>query len=101
MKKKLLSLFALLLFAVQGVWAEKWLYADVVGTTMTLKYGEVPEGKPYYDSEDAEHWVVKSDVGTEFMKDILSVTIDASCKNHDYDFRQKRTESSSGTLGCR
>ena len=84
MKKKLLSLFALLLFAVQCVWAEKKLYAEVNadGITMFLHYGEVPAGKPYYSYGK---WVVNEngeENETKFIEKITKVTTSMSCMDY-------------------
>ena len=111
MKKRLFYLLVLLLMAVSGARADNYLYFDDIngsGTSATLKYGEVPTGKPYYISDG-------STVGWEpneysmygyFHDNCTTISVDVSCKNFAgtsleslfYDFVNLTTINNLGNL---
>ena len=67
---------ALLLTAVTGAWADNVLYATVDGNTMTLMFGEKPDGAYVHDASNS-NWA------TSFKYGIFTAVIDASCRNFD------------------
>ena len=83
MRKKLLTTLALLLMAVSGAWAQKYLYLDISGATATLKYGAVPDGKPYYQIV----WDFNSYSDFENFKEMCTtISVDASCSSYDGEY---------------
>ena len=86
MKKRLFYLLVLLLMAVSGARADNYLYFDDIngsGTSATLKYGEVPTGKPYYISDGSTvGWEPNgySDYGF-FHDNCTTISVDVSCKD--------------------
>ena len=64
---------------------ESYLYLDIDGTSATLKYGVVPNGKPcypcYYDSHP--QWSGNgSDVFDSFGENGTTINVDVSCKDY-------------------
>ena len=86
MKKRLFYLLVLLLMAVSGARADNYLYFDDIngsGTSATLKYGEVPAGKPYYKpGVSQEVWEANgySRYGL-FHDNCTTISVDVSCKD--------------------
>ena len=90
MRRKLLSLLVLLITAVSCAWADSYLYL-VVGemyhdndldedvVPATLMYGEVPEGKPYYNGGS---WNVNG-YDDDFKERCRTISVDESCKKFD------------------
>ena len=85
MRKKLLTTLSLLLMAVSGAWAEdeKYLYLEIDGTSATLKYGAVPDGKPYYNGSWNSNGY--SDFDAFKVNTCTTITVDGSegttCQN--------------------
>jgi len=71
---------AVLLVCAQVAMAENVLYAQVVGTNMTLKYGEKPD-----DSGDIKYYQFDGTAGWNgtFYGAITTATVDASCAGFD------------------
>ena len=85
MRKKILTTLALLLMAISGAWADSYLYLDdISGTSATLKYGVVPDGKPYYPCYDGSNpqWGNQTDEYTDFVSaEGTTIDVDVSCKD--------------------
>ena len=79
MKRKLLSLLVLLMTAISCAWADSYLYLDDMSlTSATLKYGDVPTGKPYHDGYLG--WKENDyDVFNDFRSSCTTITVDATC----------------------
>ena len=77
---KKLFFAAVLLVCAQAAMAENVLYAQVEGTNMTLKYGEMPD-----DTETIKYHKYDGTAGwnSSFMATIQTATVDASCANFD------------------
>lgn len=67
---------ALLIAAVTSAWADNVLYATVDESTMTLMFGEKPDGAYVHDAYN-------SDWSRAFCEEISTVVVDASCRNYD------------------
>ena len=67
---------ALLITAVGGAWADNVLYAILDEYTMTLMFGEKPNGAYVYDAKNS-NW------SNDFRFGIYTAVIDASCRNFD------------------
>jgi len=77
---KKLFFAAVLLVCAQAAMADNVLYAQVEGTNMTLKYGEMPDDSgdiKYYEFDGTQGWN-----GT-FIGNIQTATVDASCSSYD------------------
>jgi len=84
MQKKILTLLVLLITAATGAWAlpaQNYLYFEVDGTSVTVKYGD-KGSNPYYDTDGHGGygwWVAGSPY--DGKNELTTVTIDASCQN--------------------
>ena len=78
MRKKILSMLALLLTVVSGAWATDYLYLviDGGGTSATLMYGEPASGNPYYVPTTPE-WDLNTYTGN--LNELKTITVDATC----------------------
>lgn len=83
MRGKIITTLAFLLMAVSGAWAESYLYFDISGKSATLKYGEVPTGKPYYKpGVSLEVWEPNEYSGYGYFHDnCTTISVDVSCKD--------------------
>lgn len=65
---------------------ESYLYLDINGTSATLKYGVVPDGKPYYPyyyGDSYPQWSGNgSDVFDSFVTNGTTINVDVSCKDY-------------------
>ena len=65
---------------------ESYLYLDINGTSATLKYGVVPDGKPYYPyyyGDSYPQWSGNgSDVFDSFRTNGTTINVDVSCKDY-------------------
>ena len=79
MKRKLLSLLVLLMTVVSGAWADSYLYLDDMSlSSATLKYGDVPTGKPYHYGYLG--WRDNGYSGFNvFRSSCTTITVDATC----------------------
>ena len=73
--------------AISCAWADSYLYLDDMSlTSATLKYGDVPTGKPYHYGYHG--WQVNSYSGNlnDFISTCTTITVDAnSCQNFNGD----------------
>lgn len=73
-----IMLLAVLLVSAVGAKADNWLYAEVSGTTVTIKccdYSALPSGSPVFNSSNT--W------NSSFCETVTTAVIDESCQNFD------------------
>ena len=75
---------ALLVTAATGAWAKAYLYLDIDGTSATLKWGEPSNGSIPYGDMDG-FYDPETDGFPQVLKEIQTLTIDESCKDHDLE----------------
>lgn len=76
MKTRILMLLAVLMVSAVGAKADNWLYAEVSGTTVTIKcceYTAIPDGAIKFNATDT--W------NSSFRETVTTAVIDESCQN--------------------